>query len=127
MIFSKSNLISLVVIVLLLPGVPWASNWQWMKDTEVMSFDEQDWALLENTITQMLNQGSDGDRQQWQNPQTGNSGTVQIQDTRETTAGTCRLLLISNDAKPESGFTRMNYCKQQDGQWKIDPRPQQQK
>lgn len=127
MIFSKSNLISLIVIALLIPGVPWASNWQWMKDTEVMSFDEQDWALLENTITQMLNQGSDGDKQQWQNPQTGNSGTVQIQDTRETIAGTCRLLLISNNAKPESGFTRMNYCKQQDGQWKIDPRPQQQK
>lgn len=127
MIFNRSNLIGVIVLVFLIPGVLWASNWQWMKDTEVKSFNEQDWALLDNTITQMLDQGSDGDKQEWQNPETGNSGSVQVQDTRETTTGTCRNLLISNNSKPESGVTRLDYCRQQDGQWKIDNRPQQQK
>ena len=108
--FNKHTLIGALLLVFSSPGVLWGSNWQWMKDTEVRSFSEQDWALLDKTITQMLVQGSDGDTQQWQNPETGNSGSVQIQDTRETATG-----------------TRLNYCRQPDGQWKIDTRPRQQK
>lgn len=127
MIFNKHTLVGVLLLVSSTPGVLWGSNWQWMKDTEVRSFSEQDWVLLDKTITQMLVQGSDGDTQQWQNPQTGNSGSVQIQDTRETAAGTCRNLLISNNSEPGSGTTRLNYCRQPDGQWKIDTRPQQQK
>lgn len=92
-----------------------------------MAFDEQDWELLENTILQVLNKEADGDSRQWQNPETGNSGRVHVLATREADTGTCRNLLISNQAKPESGVTRLNYCRQPDGQWKIDNRAQQQK
>jgi len=90
-----------------------------------MSFDEQDWELLENTIIQVLANDADGDSRQWQNPETGNSGNVQVLDTRKTDLGNCRNLLISNQTKPESGVTRLNYCQQPDGQWKIDHRIQQ--
>ena len=120
--FNKSRLFGVIILLCCIPGTMWASNWQWLKDSPVMSFDEKDWKLLNNAIDQMLNEGADGDRRQWQNPQTGNSGSVQVVDTSNTDTGTCRNLVISNNSKPENGVTRLNFCQQQDGQWKVDNR-----
>ena len=92
-----------------------------------MSFAEQDWELLQETINQTLDNAADGDSNQWSNAETGNSGNVQVLDTRKTDTGTCRNLVISNSSKPENGVTRLNYCRQTDGLWKIDTRARQQK
>lgn len=103
-------------------GLLQASNWQWLKDAPLMSFDEQDMELLGETIHQALEQDTDGNRRDWHNPKTGHSGDIQVLDTRETDVGKCRLLLISNKAKPEKGVSRLTYCRQPDGEWKIDNR-----
>jgi surface antigen len=126
--FNKTKLACTAILIFAIPGVCLASNWQWLKDAPVTSFDEQDWELLQETISQTLNKDSDGDSRQWDNPETGNSGTVKVIDTRDGSTGPCRKLVISNGALPEKGVTRLNYCRQPDGQWKIDPRvpPQQQ-
>jgi len=127
MSFNKTSLACAIILMFSVPGMLLASNWQWLKDAPVMSFDEQDWKLLQETINQTLNKDSDGDSRQWNNPETGNSGTVQVLDTRDTDTGLCRNLVISNSSKPEKEVTRLNYCRQPDGQWKIDTRvPQQQ-
>ncbi len=119
MSISKSRLTIVIILIFLVPGALWASNWQWLKDTTVVAFDEQDWQLLQQTVIQSLNKDPDGKSRQWSNPDTDNSGRVQVLDTRDTDAGICRNLLISNDSSSNTGVTRLNYCKQPDGQWKI--------
>lgn len=122
---ERPGQLGIILLLLSIPGILAASNWQWMRDTAVRSFDEQDWALLENTVQQMLDQGADGDSQEWQNPETGNAGSVQVLDTRDTDEGICRNVLITNTAKQKAGATRLIYCRQADSSWKIDTRPQQ--
>ncbi len=124
--FNKTNLACAIILIFSIPGALWASNWQWLKNAPVMSFDEQDWELLQETINQTLDKGADGDSREWRNPETGNFGSVQVLDTRITDTGSCRNLVISNTSRPEKGVTRLNYCRQPDGQWKIDTRTQQQ-
>ena len=114
-----------ILLLFSMPGILVASNWQWMRDTPVKSFDSQDWALLEKTINHMLDQGEDGDSEEWRNPETGNGGKVQIMGSMDTDKGVCRDLLITNRTKSNAGSTRLNYCRQPDAQWKIDPRPRQ--
>lgn len=126
MSFTKTSLACVIILMFSIPGALLASNWQWLKDTPVMSFDERDWELLQETINQTLDEDSDGESRQWNNPETGNSGTVQVLDTRDTDTGHCRNLVISNSASPKKGVTRLNYCRQLDGQWKIDTRALQQ-
>ncbi len=87
-----------------------------------MSFDEQDLELLRKNIHQTLEEDVDGSVRDWNNPKTGNSGEIQVTNTEETDVGKCRLLSISNSAKPEDGTTRLKYCRQPDGIWKIDNR-----
>lgn len=126
-IFNRPRQLGIILLLICIPGMLAASNWQWMRDTAVKSFDEQDWALLENTINRLLSSGADGDSQEWQNPETGNAGSVRILSTTDTDTETCRILLITNTARSEAGTTRLNYCRQPDAQWMIDTRPQQRK
>jgi surface antigen len=62
-----------------------------------------------------------GDATQWQNPQTGSKGTITVQMSSHRNGMPCYMLLYQTDIQggPSSNSTRLNWCKAQDGAWKI--------
>lgn len=62
-----------------------------------------------------------GDATQWQNPKTGSKGTITVQMTSHQNGMPCYMLFYQTNIQgaPSSNSTRLNWCKSQDGAWKI--------
>ena len=82
--------------------------------------DEKDRLLAGQTIQQTLELGPDRSQGQWQNPNTGNSGTVTPTATHTGSTGQpCREFITTVKI---GGVEQQGYgtaCRQADGSWKI--------
>lgn len=94
-------------------------TWSFLRGTPAEFFTDKDWAILESTLMDVLNNGEDGSTTAWNNSRTKASGDIQILRTVNNTAHYCRLVRFTSQAKSRSNQMELIYCKQPDGEWKI--------
>jgi surface antigen len=116
---TRRCFLGLTGLILLTPSAQ-AFNLRWLDNTPASAFTEQDWKLLEQTVSQALNQSKQGDRLTWENPATGNSGSVSNMGPVERGGRTCIRLGIYNKTARLSGSSVASFCPQQDGGWKME-------
>ena len=114
--------ISAFVLILCIPSIASAVNFQWLTDSAAQEFTEQDWVVFSDALDSALNQAEDGGIQQWSNEQSGNSGSIEVDNTRQTEHGTCRQVITTNRTARQLGTSNLTMCLQPDGSWKIDNR-----
>jgi len=95
------------------------SPWSWLKDTPASRFTEQDWTLIRSAHAEALEYSPDGTETRWENPETGNSGSITLVNTTEDENGTCREARIVNHAGDASGDSTHRFCRQADGGWMV--------
>ena len=110
------------VLILCIPSIASAVNFQWLTDSAAQEFTEQDWVVFSDALDSALNQAEDGGIQQWSNEQSGNSGSIEVDNTRQTEHGTCRQVITTNRTARQLGTSNLTMCLQPDGSWKIDNR-----
>ena len=99
-----------------------AANWNFLEFSPANSFTDRDWELMGQTMDEALEKAADGDTRGWNNPQSGAYGTIQPLNTYEARGATCRRTEIYNNASGASGTNRFDFCRQEDGTWKVAPR-----
>ena len=100
-----------------------SSPWSWLKDTPASRFTEQDWALMRAAHAEALEYGADGSETRWENPESGNTGSITPLTTTEGENGTCREARIVNRSGPASGDSTHRFCRQADGAWMVQRQP----
>lgn len=122
--FTKRPILKLAFLLLLLSFASTGfsmGQWDWLNDTPVSKFNDDDWALLKTTGTELLDHGQDGEFGEWRNEKTGNHGTIKIVESGEHEGHPCRRVSFYN-AAPDyglSGRSVQTLCKQSDGVWKF--------
>lgn len=112
-----------VAIALLLSSqTALAFNLRWLEHSPAQSFDEEDWRLLSETVSQALDNAERGQRLTWENPATGHSGSVTHMGPVEHDGRTCIRLGIYNETRELSGSSVARFCPQADGSWKMEGR-----
>jgi surface antigen len=97
-----------------------AQNLNFLRDSPIGWLDDQDRAILTETIDAML-AAPDGTTTNWLNPATGSGGRIQVLDTHEALGTTCRRMLMRNEAKGRKSGGEFRLCLAKDGSWKFAP------
>lgn len=97
-----------------------AINLQFMDNSPVRFFSEKDWEMATAASDQALADPADGNKVSWENPDTGNSGSSTAAQTQERDGKTCRELSIENQARGLTNDSAFLFCKQPDGEWKME-------
>ncbi|MGD8326100.1 MAG: RT0821/Lpp0805 family surface protein [Sphingomonadales bacterium] len=81
---------------------------------------ERDRTTMQETAQYALDDSPSGSTSRWENPDSGNSGTITPQDSFQNAQGQeCREFhqSVSADGQTETGYGTA--CKQADGSWKV--------
>lgn len=69
-----------------------------------------------------LEHAADGSATRWENPETGNNGSITPLTTTEGENGICREARIVNRSGQFSGDSTHRFCRQADGAWLVQRR-----
>ena len=95
-------------------------NLGFLKNTPYAYFRGNDSKLMREAAMTVLQEAKPGNSQSWQNPDTGNSGTVTLDKMFTGTNGqSCGVLRIESKTRQVSGVSTMTACKRPDGQWAL--------
>ena len=95
-----------------------------MSAEEAKAYDKKDFKLIENTVIDLLNAGKEGDEREWNNPDSGNNGTVKLVDSYnggeygEYECHTMRIKIYKKDKLTKQ--TSPSFCKNDEGKWDFD-------
>lgn len=120
---EKLSVAALGVLLCLLQVPAQAVNLRWLEHAPVRFFSDADWALATAAVDDALANPADGTPVQWSNTDTGHRGSATALGTLERNGRTCRELALENEARGMSGRSVFLYCRQPDGEWKIEPNP----
>lgn len=81
--------------------------------------DERDRAMMGNTTQQALDRAPNNQTLSWNNPDSGNSGTVTPTTNYSKSGAQCRDFTSTVNAGGQSDAQRGTACKQPDGSWQI--------
>lgn len=83
------------------------------------NLDDNDKRMSQTTTQQALNTNPVGQTSAWNNPNSGNSGTVTPQKTYQTASGNCRQFeqTVTTGGNLSTGYGTA--CQQPDGSWRI--------
>jgi surface antigen len=104
-----------------LPASVDAQGYQWLDQSPISFFDDEDWELLRSTSREALEEGEVGETDGWHNEKTGASGTITVLETSEHEGMQCRRAKFFNSAGGVTGTGVFRMCKTADGTWKIAP------
>jgi surface antigen len=91
-----------------------------MRGSAANEFKESDWDLFKAEMRQALEEGADGERFDWSNPKTGNSGSIRVLETTQAEGETCRKAAFRNvTAKGTRGQSVHYLCRQENGAWQF--------
>ena len=93
--------------------------WGWIADSAITYFSEKDIEMIKSASRDVLNNHPDDTKVDWNNSDTGNSGTVKVVNTHMMKGRTCRNLIIKNKAKNAEGTIKHILCQQEGGTWAI--------
>jgi surface antigen len=91
---------------------------------EAKAFTNEDFDKVEKATLGLLANGSEGDLVVWQNPETGNHGTIEIMlsyNKGEFSEYECRTIRVKSFSKDrEISNKKSSVCKDDDGKWDFD-------
>ena len=96
-----------------------AQNLLFLHDAPIRVMTKPDLDLLEKSMYRALDETPDGDSLNWSNPDTGTHGTITPTASWREQSRPCRTLQFENEAQGKKGNARFDFCKQDDGSWKI--------
>ena len=96
-----------------------ASNFGFLESAPAGNFDDKDWELLQNAVTELLDTAADGGTGAWRNEQNGHNGKLVLMSTYEAYGTTCRRVQITNEAGDFRAVSVRDLCKDKQGKWKI--------
>ena len=111
--------ILLALLLSSLFSVSLASNWGFLKDAPIVSFNSKDTTLMEKTIFKALDTIKDGDKLAWKNDKTGNSGLANPINSYKVNGKSCRTIRIINRSKKNIAESQHNFCQAEDKSWKL--------
>lgn len=92
---------------------------EFLAKSPIAYFTPEDSRLFKNTLYDVLNNQPDGKTVKWMNQKTGHSGKIKSARTFARDGLTCRTVKLFNSAGGVTGEGKINFCKQEDGSWKI--------
>ena len=95
-------------------------NLNYLKFSPVRDFTEQDWKMAKAATRQALEKTEVGEAVSWENPETGNSGESKTIKVYSKGKILCKDVEIINRSQTLEGKARYGFCKQSDGEWKVD-------
>lgn len=96
-----------------------AAGLNWLHDAAIRFFTTEDIELMMSTMRTSLNDNDDGVTLDWENPETGSSGSVTPVATAIKNDMTCRKTQFINNAEGREGNSTFVFCKYPDDKWKI--------
>jgi hypothetical protein len=92
-----------------------------LHDAPVGYFTSEDFALMQTATSSVLSSTDRRVTKAWQNPATGNSGSITLLASFTSTEGRdCKRLRLENHAAEISGSSTVKVCHFPDGGWLID-------
>jgi surface antigen len=113
---------ALLCAALLMPVALAASEYAFLVEhTPLAHFDETDKAMLLDAARHVLESDDVAKPRKWSNPDTGNSGQLEVLNSFESTSGRfCKTVRIENRAGAMENKSYYPVCRDEDGTWKID-------
>ena len=96
-----------------------ASNYRFMKDSPIASFNDNDLQLMHDNAFKALDTVKDGDKLAWSNADTGNSGLANPIKSFIKNGMSCRTLRLINKSNQNVAESIFNFCKTSNNSWKI--------
>ena len=93
--------------------------WGWMTQSAIAQFTEADIELLRAAGKDALDNYPDQSEIEWDNSDTGHSGSITVSNTRQIDGRTCRNVLLKNNAKTIQGTARYLLCQHEDDTWQV--------
>ncbi len=84
-----------------------------------LSAEEQD--MVREAFARALNDTADNETVEWENPESGHSGRIEVLDTHEDYGTTCRTVRTWTTAGGREGGGIYRLCKADDGSWRFAP------
>jgi surface antigen len=100
-------------------GIAQGANLGWLNHSPVRHFSDNDWEIMTTTAALALNDGAAGETFNWNNPETGNFGSLTALESVEIEGNQCRELQIINHARGLDGTSTRTLCRQSNGEWKL--------
>ena len=97
-----------------------ALNLNWLKHSPASYFTEEDWRLSQEAAQKALEDTADGTAINWENKDTGASGSSKPLKSGVKDGLRCRYLKMQNSARGTNADSVFLFCKQQDGTWKVN-------
>lgn len=112
--------LQVVAVVLLVSGsvAAKASNFNFLSNSAMSFFTNEDWKISKSAQIKALNQIKDGVKLAWANPHTGSHGIFVPTHTFHAHGSVCRDLSIIHTANMVNEKAIYRFCKLND-QWKI--------
>jgi hypothetical protein len=117
---------------LMLHAVAWAalltgplvfaqSNLGQLRDAPSAKFTPQDFELFWAAVDEVSASKKAGTTKSWENPATGNGGTIKLLSAFTSTDGRdCRRLRVDNHSRSLKGASTQHVCAHRDGTWLLD-------
>ena len=112
----------ILTITALLSSTAIAQNIGFLSKGPVAYLNDDDKALLSETLNQALEDSDDDERVTWENPKLGHNGWIEILDTHEDYDTTCRTIRTHTSAAGREGGGIYRLCRADDGSWQFAPR-----
>lgn len=108
------------VLALAPPGAS-AINLHFLNYDPVTQMKESDWELESEVFLKTVEEASDGTSLEWENPETGNSGTITALKRFQGPQGEpCRRIRETFKSKSYDSQYTLSVCKNADGEWKVE-------
>jgi hypothetical protein len=96
------------------------SNLGMMRDAPTSKFTPQDFEMFWAAVGELSREKA-GETRSWENPATGNGGTLKLLNVFTSTDGRdCRRLRVDNHSKKLKGSSTQIVCANPDGKWLLD-------
>jgi surface antigen len=90
-----------------------------LKHSPARHFTKQDWDIAKAATRDILENHESGESVIWDNPDSGNSGSLKITKVGKNSGKLCKKLQITNRVKGQEHTSSHVFCKQPEGKWKA--------
>lgn len=112
-----ARVVMVILAIVSLPTV--ASNIDFLHDTPLSDFNDEDRKLFEAALTQALSEADDNEVRTWSNPETKCRGEITPLRTHSRMDTVCRDVAIVNTAKGRTEKSVYTYCRQGEEEWRL--------
>ncbi len=119
MIILTAKSITALCLLILVTTNSYAVNMQYLKYSPVANFSAEDFELLQTTGKKALKDNKDGERSEWANTDSKNSGSITPINSSTIDGMHCRKVRIENKTESKSGSAIFTFCNVSGDKWKV--------